>query len=77
MLGMLFPYILYAKVIDNEAKLNGAPFVAPKARSSGRLEVPCFVEALAKEVISQLSALGEAIATFNNFEEYPSVVLVC
>ena len=74
---MLFSHILYAKVVDKEAKLNGAPFVAPKARSGGRLEVSCFVEAFAKEVISQTSALGQAIATFNSFEEYPSVILLC
>ena len=77
MLSMFSPYILYAKVVDWEAKLDGAPFVVPKARSSGRLKVPYFVEALAKEVISQSSGLGNAIATFNDFEKYPSVVLIC
>ena len=49
MLSMFFPYILYAKVVDEETKLDGVPFVAPKARSSGRLEVPCLVEALVKD----------------------------
>jgi hypothetical protein len=55
---MLFPYILYVKVINKEVKLNGAPFVAPKARSSGCLEVPCFVETLAKGVLAKRPLWG-------------------
>ena len=65
MLSMFFTYILYAEVVDEEAKLDGAPFVAPKARSSGRLEVPCLVEALAKEIIGQSSTLREAVGSFD------------
>ncbi len=77
MLSMFFPYILYAKVVNEEAKLGGAPFVAPKVRSSGGLGVTCFDEALAEEVISQSSTLGEAITSFNNIEEYLPIVLIC
>ena len=76
MLSMFFTYILYAEVVDEEAKLDGAPFVAPKARSSGRLEVSRLVEALAKEIISQSSTLGEAITAFNYLEKYPPIVYV-
>ena len=76
MLGMLFSHILDAKVVDKEEKLNEVPFVVPKARSGCRLEVSCFVEALTKEVISQSSDLGKAIAAFNDLKKDPSIVLV-
>ena len=77
MLGMLSPHIFYAKIIYGQAKLDGAPFMVPKARSSSCFTVTCFIEALAQEVISQSSTLREAITAFDYFEEYPSIVLIC
>ena len=67
-LDMLFSHILYAEVVDEQAKLDGAPFC---------FIVACFIEALAQEVISQSSTLREAITAFDYFEEYPSIVLIC
>ena len=77
MLSVIFSHIFYAEVIDEQAKLDGAPFMAPKARNSDCFIVACFIEALAQEVISQSSTLREAITAFDYFEEYPSIVLIC
>ena len=76
MLGMLFSHIFYAEVADVQEKLDGAPFMAPKASSSDCFIVACFIEVFAEEAISQASTLREAITSFGYFEECQPIVLI-
>ncbi len=57
--------IFYIKVIDNEAELEGMPFVAPEARRGG-----CFIESFSEEagtkkIIGQDTKLGKPITGRN------------
>ena len=55
---MFLPNILDTKVIDEEAKLDGAPIMFPQAWGGSSLKIAFFVEAIAQEVVSQLTTLG-------------------
>ncbi len=60
--------IFYAKVIDDEAELEGMPFVAPEARHGG-----CFIESFSEEagtkkIIGQDTSLGKPITSLSNFK---------
>jgi hypothetical protein len=67
--------IFYAKVVDDEAELEGMPFVAPEARCGG-----CFIESFSKEVemkkiIAQDTSLGKPITALPNFKIDPAVAV--
>ncbi len=58
--------IFYAKVINDEAELEGTPFVAPEARHGG-----CFMESFSEEagtkkIIGQDTSLGKPITALLN-----------
>ncbi len=60
--------IFYAKVVNDEAELEGTPFVAPEARCGG-----CFIESLSEEagmkkIIGQDTSLGKPITALSNFK---------
>ena len=55
---MLFPYILYAKVINKEAKLNGAPFVVPKARTVVASKYPALLRRLRRRSLANCLLWG-------------------
>ena len=57
MLGVLLANVLHAKVIHDECELDGSLCVLPKAGSSSRFVVACFLQACAEEVIGELSRL--------------------
>ena len=53
--------VLHSKIIDNEAETDGAPAVSPVTRSYLTLGVPCFVESLGEEVLSNDTRLGKTL----------------
>ncbi len=64
--------IFYAKVINNEAELEGTPFVAPEAWRGG-----CFIESFSKEagtkkIIGKDTSLGKPITALPNFKIDPA-----
>ncbi len=64
--------IFYAKVVDDEAELEGTPFVAPEARRVG-----CFIESFSEEartkkIIGQDTSLGKPITALPNFKVDPA-----
>ena len=68
--------IFYAKVVDDEAELEGTPFVAPEARHRG-----CFVKTFgnqtgAEQVIGKDACLGESRATTANFKVDPAIAVM-
>lgn len=72
---MFNTHVFNAKIIHNEAELQGTPLVAPEARSGSS-----FVEAFGnktstKKVIGQDASLGEAITTLTNFEVDPAIAV--
>jgi len=60
--------IFYSKVINNEAELDGTPFVAPEARGGFHLIVTFNKKAGSEKIIGQDAGLGQTIATLANFE---------
>jgi hypothetical protein len=76
MIEVFDPNIFDSKVIDNEAELNGAPFVAPEARGGINFIVPLDKEVRSKEIVSQDAGLGKAIAALTNFEVDPTVAVL-
>ncbi len=69
---MLDSNIFYAKVVNNEAELEGTPFVAPEAWRGG-----CFIESFseeagAKKITGQDTSLGKPITALPNFKMDPA-----
>jgi hypothetical protein len=67
--------IFYAKVVEDEAELEGMPFVAPEARRGG-----CFIESFSEEagtkkIIGQDTSLGKSITALPNFKIDPAVTV--
>ncbi len=67
--------IFYAKVINDEAELEGTPFVAPEARHGG-----CFIEFFSEEagtknIIGQDTSLGKPITALPDFKIDPAVAV--
>ena len=68
--------IFYAKVVDNEAELEGTPFVAPEARHGG-----CFIDSFSEEVgtkkiIGKDTSLGKPITALPNFKIDPAFAVM-
>ncbi len=64
--------IFYAKVVNDEAELEGTPYVVPEARRGG-----CFIESFSEEagtkkIIGQDTSLGKPITAFPNFKIDPA-----
>ena len=53
--------IFNTKVIDKQSKHNGAPFVAPQARSGGALVVDVLLETFFEENVGQGPILWDTI----------------
>ncbi len=67
--------IFYAKVVDDQAELEGMPFVAPEARHGG-----CFIESFSEEagkkkIIGQDTSLGKPITALPDFKIDPAVAV--
>jgi hypothetical protein len=65
------------KVINNEAELDGTPFVfvAPETRGGFRFIVAFSKKARSEEIVGQDAGLGKAIAALVNFEVDPTVAV--
>ncbi len=67
--------IFYAKVVNDEAELEGMPFVVPEARRGG-----CFIDSISEEagmkkIIGQDTSLGKPITALPNFKIDPVVAV--
>ena len=57
-MAMAISGILYTKIVDNEDKEDGAPFVAPKARGGGGMLAPRCIDACFDELVGKHASLG-------------------
>ncbi len=60
---------LHSKVVDNKGKADWAPIVMPISWCDLALSVPCHVEALGEEVLSNNAGLREAVHSTLHFAE--------
>jgi hypothetical protein len=67
--------IFYSKVINNEAELDGMPFVAPEARGGFHLVVTFNKKAGSEEIIGEDASLGQTITTLANFKVDPTIAV--
>ena len=65
--------VLHSEIIDNEAETDGAPAVSPVTRSYLTLGVPCFVESLGEEVLSNDTRLGKTIHATSYLAKYIAI----
>ena len=65
--------ILDTKVINKQAKHNGAPLMAPQARSGGALVVAVLFETFFEENVGHGPRLWETINSVANFEVNPAI----
>ncbi len=65
--------ILDGKVISNECKHDGAPFVVPEPGGGGCLIVVKFGKAVLEEVFGKDACLGETIHATAHFKDDPGV----
>ena len=71
---MLASDVFNAKIIDDQDKLDGAPYVSPEARCGSRFVVPRHSESLVEEVVGKPSGLGKSIGASDDGEVHPAVV---
>ncbi len=69
-------HVFNTKVIDNEAELDGSPFVAPETRSGSRFVVTFSLEVGAKEILGQDACLGKTITSLANFKVDPTITIL-
>jgi hypothetical protein len=60
--------IFYTKVVNDEAELEGTPFVAPEAQHGGSFIESFSEEAGTKKIIGQDTSLGKPITALPNFK---------
>ncbi len=68
--------VFNTKVIDNEAELDGLPFVAPETRSGSRFVVTFGLKAGAEEIVGQDACLGKTITSLANFKVDPTITIL-
>ena len=73
MFGMAAADILDAKVIHNEYKDDGSPFVVPEAWDGVALIVFVLGQTLSEEIIGKLAGLFQPIDPFGDLEVYPVI----
>ncbi len=67
--------IFYAKVVNNEAELDGTPFVAPETQGGSRLIVAFSKKARSEEIVGHDAGLGKAITALANFKVDPTIAV--
>ena len=72
--GMLAADVFDAKIVDDQEKLDGEPYVSPEARCGSRFVLPRLSESLAEEVVGDPSGLGQSIGASDDGEVHPDVV---
>ncbi len=65
--------VLDGKVVDNECKHDGAPFVAPEPGGGGCFVVVKIGEAVLEELVGKDACLGETVHATAHFEVDPGV----
>ncbi len=65
--------VLDGKVVDNECKHNGAPFVAPESRGGGCFVVVKIGKVVLEEFVGKDACLGETVHATAHFEVDPGV----
>ena len=65
--------IFNTKVIDKEAKHNGAPLVAPQARSGGALVIAMLLETFYEENVGEVPRLWQTIDAVANIKVNPDM----
>ncbi len=65
--------VLDGKVVDNESKHDGAPFVAPEPGGGGCLVVVEFCKAVAEEFVCKDACLGGTILAMAHLKVNPGV----
>ncbi len=75
MVEVFKPNILHPKVINNETKLNGMPFVAPEARGGFSFVISLSKQAGSEEIVGKNASLGKAITALAKFEVNPAVMV--
>ncbi len=73
MIQVGFAYVFNGKVVDNECKHDGAPFVVPEIGGGGCLVVVNFGKAVLEEVVSKDACLGETVHAMAHFKVDPGV----
>ena len=69
-------HVFHTKVIDDEAELDGLPFVAPETRSGSRFVVSFGFKAGAKKIVGQDACLGKTITSLANFKVDPTIPIL-
>ncbi len=69
-------HVIHTKVINNEAELDGSPFVAPETRSGSRFIVFFGFEAGGKKIVGQNACLGKTITSLVNFKVDPTISIL-
>jgi hypothetical protein len=67
--------VLHSKVVDNEGEADWAPIGTPISWCDLALLVPCLVEALGEEVLSNNASLREAVHPASHFAENVAVCI--
>jgi hypothetical protein len=67
--------VLDGKVIDNECKHDGAPFVAPEPGGGGCLVVVEFGKAVSNEFVGKDACLGETVHAAVHLKVDPGVTM--
>jgi hypothetical protein len=68
-------HIFNTKVVDDEAELDGSPFVVPETRCRGRFIKTFSLEMGVEKIISCDACLGQAGATLADFKVNPSIMI--
>ena len=73
MVGISATDIVDAKVIHDEYKDDGSPFVVPEAWGGVALKVAVLGQTLSEEIIDKLAGLFQPIDSFGDLEVYPVI----
>jgi hypothetical protein len=73
MLDVFLVDVLHSKVVSNEGQADWTPIVTPIPWCDLALLVPCLVEALGEEVLSNNAGLREAVHPVSHFAENVAV----
>jgi hypothetical protein len=69
-------HVFHIKVINNEAELDGSPFVAPETRSGSRFIVSFSFEPATEKIVGQDACLGKTITSLANFKVDPTIPIL-
>jgi hypothetical protein len=73
MFDVFLVIVLHSKNVDNEGEADWAPIVTPISWCDLALLVPCLVEALSEEVLSNNDGLRDAVHPVSHFAENVAV----